>query len=79
MIESPAPRFLRLPAVMQATALGRSALYARIARGEFPVPRALSARCSVWLESEVFHWIDSRPVSSRIKSPAAVWKDQKRT
>lgn len=37
--------------------LGPSAIYARIARGEFPAPRRLSARCSRWKASELKSWL----------------------
>ncbi|MBS0374803.1 MAG: AlpA family phage regulatory protein [Proteobacteria bacterium] len=43
------------------TSLGRSAIYARIARGEFPAPRQISARCSVWSVAEIVEWMDRQP------------------
>lgn len=59
-----APRLIRFPEVERITSLKRSAIYARIATGEFPAPRALSARCTVWLESEILDWIQNRPLSA---------------
>jgi len=63
MADNPTPRFLRLRDVTQATSLGPSAIYARIARGEFPAPRRISSRCSVWDAEAVYEWMRSRPVA----------------
>ena len=48
--------FLRLSAVMAKIGLQRSAIYARIARGQFPRPIKIGAS-SVWLESTVEAWM----------------------
>lgn len=50
-------RLMRLAEVKHLTGLCRSSIYARIACGEFPVPRKLG-RISFWLESEINKWID---------------------
>lgn len=50
----------RLPAVAQQTGLQKSTLYSLIARGEFPRPIRISARCVAWRKSEVQRWIDQR-------------------
>ena len=58
-------RVLRLPAVMDATGLGRDSIY-RLARlGKFPKPMKLteSGRASGWLESEVSAWVRDRAAS----------------
>jgi prophage regulatory protein len=57
-------RILRLPAVKSATGLGRSELYDKIRRGEFPPQVKLGPKAVGWLESEVDAWIDQR-VSER--------------
>lgn len=54
-------RMLRLPDVVQATGLGRSTIYAKIAAGEFPVPVKLGARAVAWPESVIAEWLASRP------------------
>lgn len=54
-------RFLRLADVTRMTSLRASALYTRVASGEFPQPLRLSPRCSVWLEHEVLAWMDRQP------------------
>nr|WP_093038613.1 AlpA family phage regulatory protein [Thiocapsa roseopersicina] len=48
--------FLRLPQVIQLTGLRKSAIYKRIALGQFPAPIRLSARASAWASDEVESW-----------------------
>ena len=57
-------RLLRLPAVIEATGLGRSAIYALEARGEFPRRRKLTPRASAWRSDEIVAWIEGRPAAS---------------
>ncbi|MDE2271001.1 MAG: AlpA family transcriptional regulator [Xanthomonadaceae bacterium] len=58
---SPAPSanvvLLRLPQVKAQTGLSRSALYRRIAAGNFPAPIKIGARASAWSSEEVERWI----------------------
>lgn len=54
-------RMLRLPDVVQATGLGRSTIYAKIAAGEFPAPVKLGARAVAWPEALVAEWLANRP------------------
>ena len=54
-------RLLRLPAVLERTGLGRSALYALMLAGKFPRPLRIGARAVAWLEDEVDEWIRKRP------------------
>lgn len=49
-------RLIRLAEVKYLSGLCRSAIYARIACGEFPAPRKLG-RVSVWVEAEVDRWV----------------------
>jgi prophage regulatory protein len=49
-------RLLRLAEVLNLTALGRTATYALIARGDFPPPIKVG-RTSRWVEQEVEDWI----------------------
>ena len=51
---------LRLPDVINKTALSRSAIYDLIAKGNFPKQIKLTSRSSGWLQSEVEQWIDDR-------------------
>ena len=55
------PKLIRLPTVEAMTGLKHSAIYARIAKGEFPAQRKLTSRASAWREDEVIAWIESRP------------------
>jgi len=55
---------LRLPTVQVAVGLGRRAIYARIARGDFPRPVKLSARCARWRSRDVVAWIQSQGVAA---------------
>ena len=62
------PKVIRLPTVQAMTGLKRSAIYAHIAKGDFPAQRRLTARASGWIESEVISWIESRPYADE-KAP----------
>lgn len=53
-------RLLRLPEVIQLTGLGRSAIYDRMGRGDFPKSVPLTSTCRAWVESEVRAWIAAR-------------------
>ncbi|MQA89771.1 MAG: AlpA family phage regulatory protein [Gemmatimonas sp.] len=55
-------RILRVSEVVRRTGLGRSTVYDRESRGEFPVRRQLGGGLVGWLESEIDEWLQSRPV-----------------
>jgi prophage regulatory protein len=55
MADSPR-RLLPLAEVMARVGLRKTAIYDRVARGEFPAPVSLGAT-SRWVESEVDGWI----------------------
>lgn len=57
-------RLLRLPAVMERCALGRSSIFAGVKNGTFVSPVRLSARAIGWYEHEIDRW-----VSERVKAP----------
>lgn len=63
---APAPprpeRILRRPEVEQRVGLSRSAIYRRIAAGEFPRPLELGSNVVGWRESVIERWIQTRPV-----------------
>lgn len=54
------PSIERLPAVIERTGLGRSSIYAAIARGKFPRPIKLSARAVGFVSTEIDQWIAGR-------------------
>lgn len=64
------PRFLRLPAVVEKTGLGRDSVYRLGKHGGFPRPVKISERASAWLESEVDAWCAQR-LAERDTSSAA--------
>ena len=45
--------------VSRRVGLGRSAIYAMMARGDFPRPYKISAKCVRWSEAEIEKWISS--------------------
>jgi prophage regulatory protein len=53
-------QILKLPAVMQLTALSRSSLYALAKLGKFPAPIKLSERAVGWSAAEVNAWLAER-------------------
>ena len=55
----------RLPEVMARTGLGRSTIYDKIKKGEFPPPINLGLRAVGWIAGEVIDWIQSRIDASR--------------
>ncbi len=61
-------RLIRLPQVKAMVGLGRSSIYDRIKRGEFPKPIKVG-RLSGWIEFEVQEWIGKQIQASR---PACV-------
>jgi prophage regulatory protein len=60
--ESTVLRLLRLPKVKDRTGLGRSTIYDRVSRGEFPRPVSLGngGRAVAWLESDINAWIQTK-------------------
>jgi prophage regulatory protein len=52
--------FARLPTVLAATGLGRSAIYRLIADGTFPAPVRLGPRAVAWRWSDLDQWTRSR-------------------
>jgi len=53
---------LRRPEVERRVALSRSGIYARMAKGSFPLPVRIGDRAVAWRESDIATWIDSRPL-----------------
>ena len=51
---------LKLPAVMQKTALSRSSIYQFAKDGKFPKPIKLGERSVAWDASEITAWIEQR-------------------
>ena len=58
-------KYLRRVSVEEVTGLSRSAIYALMAKGEFPRPVRLTTRAVAWSESAVVEWLHSRPSTTR--------------
>ncbi|MCA9182826.1 MAG: AlpA family transcriptional regulator [Planctomycetales bacterium] len=59
-------RLIRLPQVKSMVGLGRSSIYDKIKRGEFPKQIKLG-RSSGWVEAEVQLWISEQIQASRLE------------
>lgn len=62
-------RLLRVREVEDATGFGRSWIYEKVRKGEFPRPIKLG-RSSAWIESEVTSFIDTQIRASRDRGAA---------
>lgn len=62
--EPDVPPFLRLPAVIRMTGLGRSTIYRLVAEDKFPTPVRLSARAIAWRRSDLERWSEARPAAT---------------
>jgi prophage regulatory protein len=56
----PSEGLAKLPAVMNATGLSRSAVYAKVKTREFPAPVKLGERSVAWRVESVRAWIAAR-------------------
>jgi prophage regulatory protein len=54
---------LRRPEVEAATGLSRSAIYAGMKAGTFPPAVSLSPKAVGWRTSDIFAWLEQRPVA----------------
>lgn len=54
------PTFLRLPAVMKETGLGRTTIYRMISERAFPAPFRLTTRAVGWRRAEIEAWSQTR-------------------
>ena len=54
---------LRRPAVEARVGLGRSPIYAMMAKNLFPKPVRLTAKAVGWRERDVSAWLESREVA----------------
>ena len=60
----PSEGLAKLPAVMNATGLSRSAVYAKVKTREFPAPVKLGERSVAWPVEAVRTWIADRIASA---------------
>ena len=67
----PVLRLLRLPEVKLRVGLGRSAIYAKIKRREFPSPVNVGPRAVAWISDEITRWIEACIAVSRVPTASA--------
>lgn len=60
----PMSRLLTRPQVERRTGLARSTLYRMMRSNRFPLPVRVGRRAVRWPESEIEHWIATRPRSN---------------
>lgn len=63
-------RLLRMREVCQRSGKSRSAIFRRVAAGDFPAPVKVGARAIAWPEHEVTAWIASRIAARDEGKPA---------
>ena len=56
-------RLLRRREVERQTGLSRSAIYARMTRGEFPRPVRLGPNSVAWRASDIAAWVEALPTA----------------
>lgn len=54
-----AHRFLRLPEVLQLVGLKKSTIYLYITKKQFPAPKKIGRRVSVWAAAEIYTWMET--------------------
>lgn len=59
-----AKKYLRRPAVEEATGLSCSAIYNLMSKGQFPRPIKLTGKAVAWPEEAIEKWLESRPVAA---------------
>jgi len=57
------PTLLRLPAVLAATQLSRSTIYAAMQAGDFPLPVRIGKRAVRWRAEDILMWRSSLPTA----------------
>jgi len=53
-------KLIRISEVSNLTTISKSHIYTLIRAGKFPKSRKISTNSSVWLESEVFTWMEEQ-------------------
>lgn len=59
--------FIRLPAVMAATGLGKTTIYERIKAGTFPAPIQIGARAVAWDVGAIATWQNECALSGAVR------------
>lgn len=58
-------RISKLPEVQHRTGLGRTSIYNKMARGEFPKSIRIGVRAVGWFEADIDRWIAERVEAAR--------------
>ena len=53
-------KLIKLPEVKELTTFSSATIYRLIQKGEFPRQRKLAERSVVWLEKEIYEWIEKK-------------------
>lgn len=68
-------RLIKLPEVLHATGLKKTALYGMVRDGTFPSPIHLSQRSVAWVSTDVLNWIENKIAAEAEKRAAATRKN----
>ncbi|WP_017336048.1 helix-turn-helix transcriptional regulator [Pseudomonas fluorescens] len=63
--DKPAIRFIKRQTVEGITGLSCTEIYRRIAADNFPKQVMLGPKCVVWVEDEIYGWMNDRIAESR--------------
>ncbi|MEB0091801.1 AlpA family phage regulatory protein [Pseudomonas sp. CCI4.2] len=63
--DKPAIRFIKRQAVEGITGLSCTEIYRRIGADNFPKQVMLGPKCVVWVEAEIYGWMNERIAESR--------------
>lgn len=63
--DKPAIRFIKRQEVEGITGLSCTEIYRRIAADNFPKQVTLGPKCVVWVEAEIYSWMNDRIAESR--------------
>ena len=64
-------RLLRIGDVCDKVGLGKTTMYAMVAKGTFPAPRQIGQQAVAWIEGEVDAWILGLPRAAAGAAQAA--------
>ena len=59
-------RLLRRREVEEIVGMGRSSIYRQMDLGSFPRPVMVGPYAVRWRESDIRHWVESRPTAGRV-------------
>ncbi|MCT9821662.1 helix-turn-helix transcriptional regulator [Pseudomonas veronii] len=63
--DKPSIRFIKRHTVEGITGLSCTEIYRRIAADNFPKQVLLGPKCVVWVEAEIYNWMNDRIAESR--------------